>query len=203
MIQNYDKTNPEPAARNEDTYEGLSLKRDSSLKIEVASATPPPGLAALLADLGDGQNGFMGTSVHTGEITVEQYLLRCREEVDPEKLRPGRVPQTVYWLLDDEGTAVGMIRVRHYLTERLLSSGGHIGFFIHSGSRGKGYAKEALRLALAELRRLGENRALLTVHSDNTSSIAVIEANEGRLENTVTDPETGKELRRYWIDLKS
>jgi hypothetical protein len=96
-----------------------------------------------------------------------------------------------------------MIRVRHYLTERLLSSGGHIGFFIHSGSRGKGYAKEALRLALAELRRLGENRALLTVHSDNTSSIAVIEANEGRLENTVTDPETGKELRRYWIELKS
>jgi predicted acetyltransferase len=172
------------------------------MRIEAASAKAPPGLAELLADLGGGENGFTGTPVHTGEATVEQYLQRCCDMPDPTKLHPGLVPQTVYWVLDADGNAIGMVRVRHYLNEKLRFHGGHIGFFVRRDQRGRGRAKEALRLALAELRKLGEKRALLTVDPANTPSIRVIDANGGRLENTVTDPETGKQYRRYWIEME-
>jgi len=52
------------------------------------------------------------------------------------------------------------------------------------------------------LRKLGEKRALLTVHTNNIPSIKVIERNGGRLEDKHTDPETGKQLGRYWIELE-
>lgn len=172
------------------------------MRIEAASVKAPPGLAELLADLGGGENGFTGTPVHTGEATVEQYLQRCCEMPDPTKLRPGLVPQTVYWVLDADGTAIGMVRVRHCLNEKLRFHGGHIGFFVRRDQRGKGYAKEALRLALVDRKKFGEKRTLLTVDPDNTRSVRVIEANAGRLENTVTDPETGKQFRRYWIEME-
>lgn len=94
----------------------------------------------------------------------------------------------------------------HRLTDRFLlySSDGKLIAslgFIRRDQRGKGYGKEALRLALVELRKLGEKRALLTVVPDNAPSIRVIEANGGRLENTVSDGETGKQFRRYWIEM--
>lgn len=171
------------------------------MRIEAASPKAPPGLGELLADLGGGENGFMGTPVHTGQATVEQYLQHCCNMPDPTKLRPGHVPQTVYWVLDADGIAVGMVRMRHYLNEKLRFRGGHVGYFVRRDHRGKGYAKEALRLAIVELSKLGENRALLTVDPDNTPSNGVIEANGGRLESTVIDPETGKQFRRYWVEM--
>lgn len=186
----------------EEGISGRGIGYERKMRIEAASSKAPPGLAELLGDLGGGENGFMGTPVHTGEATVEQYLQQCREMPDPSKLRPGLVPQTVYWMLDEDGAAIGMLRVRHRLNETLRVHGGHIGFFVRHDQRGKGYARAALRLALAELRVLGETLALLTVDPGNIPSIRVIEANGGQLENTVTDPETGKLYRRYWIGLE-
>lgn len=170
------------------------------MKLEPASLRAPRGLPELISDLGAGENGFMGTSVHTGEQTLEQYLQRCIDMTDPGKLQPGYVPQTVFWVVDDAGEAVGMVRVRHYLNERLLEHGGHIGYFIRHDQRGKGYGKEALRQALAKLRNIGEKRALLTVDMNNIASIKVIQANGGVLQNTVDDPD-GRSSGRFWIGL--
>jgi len=171
------------------------------MRIEPASPNPPPGLRELLSDLGGGENGFLGTPVHAGKATLEQFLQRCCEMPDPAKVRPGYVQQTTFWVLDSSGLAVGMVRLRHYLNEKLRVRGGHLGFFIRRDQRGKGYATEALRLALVELKRMGEPRALLTVDDDNLPSIKVIESNAGQLEDIRTDPETGKKFRRYWIAL--
>jgi len=173
------------------------------MRIEPASLTAPPGLHELLADLGGGESGFMCTPVHTGEATVEQYLQQCCDMPDPAKLKPGLVPQTVFWVLDSDGLTVGMVRMRHYLNDKLLVHGGHIGYFIRHDQRGKGYAKEALRLTLIELRKLGEKRALLTVGPDNVPSIKVVERNGGKFRSMGTDPETGNTFRRYWIELEA
>jgi len=171
------------------------------IRLEAASPALPRGLRDLLADVGGGENGFGGTGVHTGEATLEEYIQQCIDMTDPAKLQPGLVPQTTLWVLDADGEAVGMVRLRHRLHEKLRFRGGHIGFYIRRDRRGKGYAKEALRLALIELRTLGEERALLTVDQDNAPSIRVIEDNGGRLENVAADPETGNVFRRYWIEL--
>jgi len=172
------------------------------IKLEAASAVLPTGLKELFADLGEGENGFGGTTVHTGEATVEEYVQRVREMTDPDKLRPGLVPQTMFWILDVDGVAVGMVRMRHYLNDKLLFHGGHIGYFVRSDRRRAGYGKEALRLALIELRKFSVTHALLTVDPTNIPSIKVIERNGGRFENVVTDPETGKTYKRYWIDME-
>ncbi len=172
------------------------------MKLEAASLTPPPGLRELLADLGAGENGFGGTPVHNGELTLEAYLQQCCDMPDPAKLQPGLVRQTIFWVLDADGVAVGMVRLRHCLNDKLRFHGGHIGYFIRRDQRGRGYGTKVLRLALIELGRLGEKRALVTVHPNNVASIRVIERNGGCLENVVTDPDTGEEYRKYWIHLE-
>ncbi|MDX9971479.1 MAG: GNAT family N-acetyltransferase [FCB group bacterium] len=171
------------------------------IKLEAASLIPPAGLLEMLTELGGGENGFGGTSVPSGRATLEEYLRQCVEMPDPEKLAPGLVPQTIFWVLGDEGIAVGMVRMRHCLNDSLRIHGGHIGYFIRRDWRGKGYATEALQLALEELRMLGEPRALLTTTPDNARSIRVIERNGGRFEDAVTDPQSGKVINRYWIEL--
>ena len=180
----------------------MPLGHDKKMKLEAATMNPPPGIQELLTDLGDGENGFGGTSVHTGEIALEEYLRQCCDMPDPAKLRPGLVPQTVFWTLDDDGEAVGIVRLRHYLNDNLRVHGGHIGYYVRRDQRGKGYGKEMLRLALDELRRLGEKRALITTDPDNVRSIRVIEANDGQFSDASTDPRTGAMYQRYWVDLE-
>lgn len=171
------------------------------MRLEAASLTAPRGLSELLRDLGGGENGFGRTPVHGGEVTLQEYLQQCCDMRDPAKLEGGLVLQTIFWVLDGDGVAVGMVRLRHYLNDALRLHGGHIGYFIRRDRRGRGYGKEALRLALAELRKLGERRALITVEANNVPSIRVVERNGGCLENMVRDAETEKVYGRYWIDL--
>ncbi len=171
------------------------------MRLERASATPPPGLAEMLAELADGEHGFGGTPVHGGQATLAEFLQECCDMADARGVPPGYVPQTVFWVTGPEGHAIGMVRVRHSLNEGLRHHGGHIGYFIRRAERGLGYATKALRLALAELERLGEPRALLTVDSDNVASIRVIEANGGRFDSEGVDEDTGCAFRRYWIDV--
>lgn len=171
------------------------------MKLVPASPIPPAGLRELLEDLGDGENGYMGTSVPSGKRTLEEYLHQCVAMTDPAQVPPGLVPQTTFWALDDEGIAIGMVRIRHRLNEKLLAHGGHIGLYIRRNRRGRGHAKEILRLALAELRKTGEKRALLTISVDNLPSIRSVVSGGGRLEDVRLDPETGKQFGRYWIDL--
>lgn len=171
------------------------------MKLVPASPIPPVGLRELLEDLGNGENGYMGTPVPSGKRTLEEYLRQCVAMTDPAQVPPGLVPQTIFWALDDEGVAIGMVRMRHCLNEKLLAHGGHIGLYIRRDRRGRGNAKDILRLALAELRKTGEKRALLTVSVDNHPSIRSVVSGGGRLEDIRLDPETGKQFGRYWIDL--
>jgi predicted acetyltransferase len=169
--------------------------------LQAASLVPPLGLQELIDDLGMGENGFGGTPVHRGEMTMGQYLEQCRDRTDPDIVPPGYVPETVFWIMDEDGLAVGILRMRHCLNDKLRFDGGHIGYFIRHGQRGKGYGKEALRLALIELRKMGVTSALLTVDSDNIPSIRTIEGNGGRYDSVAIDPKTSKEFKRYWIEL--
>jgi predicted acetyltransferase len=177
------------------------MKDNGKIGLEAAGPVPPLGLAEFIADLGAGEGGFSGTPVHRGEMSIDEYLRKCADGADPEKLPPGAVPQTVYWILDRSGLAVGMLKLRHILNDALRFDGGHIGYFIRRDRRGRGYGGEALRLGLLELARRGVNRALLMVDFDNLPSIKIIEGRGGRFDSLGVDPRTKKEFRRYWIDL--
>ncbi len=171
------------------------------MKLEEASLNPPNGLSEFLAVLGEGENGFSGTPVHNGQVSLDEYLQSCCDGKDESKLKPGLIPQTTFWLLDPKEKVVGMVKVRHHLVECTRINGGHIGFFIHPSLRLKGYGKQTLALALVELKKIGESKALITVYPENLASIKVVEANGGKFEDTIFDPRTKHEVNRYWIEL--
>ncbi len=172
------------------------------MKLEEASFNPPIGLSEFLADLGEGENGFSGTPVHNEQVSLNEYLQACCDGKDKSKLKPGLVPQSVFWLLNSDDKVVGMVKIRHCLAERTRINGGHIGFFTHPSHRNKGYGKQALALALKELKNLGESKALITVYTENIASISIVEANGGQFKDTIFDPRTEHDINRYWVNLK-
>lgn len=96
-----------------------------------------------------------------------------------ENLPDGFVPETFLFLWNDD-EFVGQFRIRHYLCESLRSGAGHIGYFIKKEFRGKGFAKEGLRLTLAIARTIiPENEIYLRVNKDNAASLKAMLHNGG------------------------
>jgi predicted acetyltransferase len=108
-----------------------------------------------------------------------------------------RVPHSQLWLTDG-AEFLGTFNIRYRLTPSLRLRGGHIGYAIRPGRRGRGLATAGLRLMLTHARAAGVGRALLTCDNTNLASVRVIEKNGGRLEAVV--PEGSASYRRYWID---
>ena len=123
------------------------------------------------------------------------------KNLDLREAKNGLVPDSTFFCLDlDRDIFVGAVNIRHYLNERLLRCGGHIGDGIRPGERRKGYATAMVRLALEECRKLGISRVLMVCEKDNIGSAKSIMNNGGVLENEFAD-EDGVWLQRYWIDL--
>ena len=124
------------------------------------------------------------------------------EHLELKEPTANRVPDSVFFLLDEErDRLLGAVNIRHYLSESLLKTGGHIGDGIRPSERRKGYATEMIRLALDECKKLGIDRVLMTCDKDNIGSAKSIIRNGGVLENEIVDTD-GRIVQRYWIDLK-
>lgn len=121
--------------------------------------------------------------------------------LDNKNTDNGYAPSTVFFLLDeDRNRLLGAVDIRHYLTDRLLVTGGHIGDGIRPSERRKGYGTKIIALALLECKKMGIDKVLITCNSSNIGSRKAILANGGVLENIIED-EDGP-LERYWITIK-
>ena len=145
----------------------------------------------------------------TGETIIPYAIRKCDYHDFPSYLASlevtqpadGLVPDSTYFCLDTERSIfVGAVNIRHYLSEGLLLSGGHIGDGIRPSERGKGLGTRMIALALDKCRELGIERVLMCCDSDNFASARTIEKNGGVLENVVVDG--GAPVKRYWITLK-
>jgi len=131
------------------------------------------------------------------------YLERLDKNARGEDLPEDFSPDIVYFLLEDERTFLGSVRLRLKLVPFLAVEGGHIGYDIRPSQRGKGYATRMLALCLQKARECGFDRVLVTCDQANRASARVIEKNGGVLENTAVSPRTGKPILRYWIQIKA
>jgi predicted acetyltransferase len=72
--------------------------------------------------------------------SMVQFLL---DSENGENLPEGWVPDSTYWLVTEDQQIVGAVNIRHTLTDKLLNSGGHIGYGIRPSERRKGYGEAA------------------------------------------------------------
>lgn len=110
------------------------------------------------------------------------------------------VPDSTYFCLDtNRNIFVGAVNIRHYLNEKLMISGGHIGDGIRPSERNKGMGTKMISLALEECNKLGIKKVLMCCNKDNVCSAKTIIKNGGVLENEIIDD--GVLIQRYWIQL--
>jgi predicted acetyltransferase len=110
------------------------------------------------------------------------------------------VPHSTYWLLNEEKKIVGAVNIRHRLNQKLLNSGGHIGYGIRPSQRRKGYATTLLTLALKETKELGLEKVLVVCDKSNIGSERTIIKNGGVFESEYIE-DNGNIVRRFWINL--
>lgn len=125
------------------------------------------------------------------------YLSDCEKGLEPQE---SWIPaSSTYWLIDNN-EMVGVVNIRHCLTELLFKAGGHIGYGIRPSKRGKGYATKILSLALEKSKELHLDKVLLVCNSTNAASNKVILNNGGISDEDFID-EQNNILKRYWIGL--
>ncbi|MFI3125438.1 GNAT family N-acetyltransferase [Streptococcus suis] len=139
-----------------------------------------------------------GSTTAGGFISKDVDFVEWLEKVKLAELGlefpEGFVPYVQYVSFDQTGRALGFLNLRLRLNDSLLKRGGHIGYSIRPTERGKGYAKEQLRLGVQEAFSKNIPKVLVTCDETNTASKRTILACGGSLE----DVRHGTE--RYYIE---
>ncbi|WP_419956553.1 GNAT family N-acetyltransferase [Neobacillus niacini] len=115
-------------------------------------------------------------------------------------LREGRVPDSTFWLINQDKRILGAVNIRHQLTPFLLNSGGHIGYGIRPSERRKGFATKLLSLSLEKAKELGIRKALVVCDEDNTGSFKTI-INNGGIPDSDFIEDDGNIIKRFWIEI--
>ena len=146
------------------------------------SQTESQEIYQMLQEIALNDNGFHNKVYGMSLEQFDEWLAKeCAMENG--EIEDWMVPQTSYWMYDDEKT-VGYGRFRHYLNESLRETGGHIGYAIRKTERGKGYGNQILGLLLEDCRKQGLCEVQICANADNIPSNKVIQNNGGVLIRT-------------------
>jgi predicted acetyltransferase len=111
-----------------------------------------------------------------GKDDFPAYIKYLADDEQGLNLSVGRVPQSHRWLLDDAGSIVGIVRIRHNINTRFLAEeAGHIGYDVPPSQRGKGYGIACLQAGLEVARQLQLEQVLVCADTDNPASWKTIE----------------------------
>jgi len=143
-------------------------------------------------------NGSRG--LHNYE-KYEEWLWLVKECEKPDNTLLGVQASTYFAVRKSDEKVVGCIELRHTLNESLAVIGGHIGFSTVPAERRKGYATEMLKQVLAEAKKAGLSKVLLTCDTDNIGSYKTVEACGGKKEQEAPFVLDGETYYKYWIVL--
>ena len=132
----------------------------------------------------------------------EEYIKICEVYENPALVPSHLVPATQFiFVRKNDDKLLGMIQVRHCFNDFVEKYAGHIGYSVRPSERRKGYAKEMLKMTLPLCREIGINNVLISCADGNIGSEKTILANGGVYESTVYEPNSGRDLKRFWIAL--
>lgn len=130
------------------------------------------------------------------------YVQTLSDEERGINLRPGIVPCSHRWLVDDSGEVVGVVRIRHNIdTPFLAREAGHIGYDVPPSHRGRGNGVQCLQAGIERARELEIDRVMVCADTPNRPSWRVIEKCGGVLESEFDSEHYGCLVRRYWIQV--
>lgn len=151
--------------------------------------------------LDNGENEIAGDGGLDRIRDFDKWLEKVQNDLSVDTIDKDRIPATLYLTIrKSDKKIVGNLQIRHFLNEKLLNYGGHIGDSVRPSERRKGYATEQIRLALEKCKELGIDNVLMDCDKTNIGSAKSIQKNGGILENEIY---VGNEVvQRYWISLK-
>ena len=133
--------------------------------------------------------------------TAQEWIDRITVMENPETCPEGRVSSNMFIAVRvSDNKIVGVIDLRHHLGNPVLREwGGHFGYIVRPGERGKGYAKEMVRQNLIKCKELGLHKVMITCNRNNIASERTILANGGVFEKEVLVD--GDYTKRFWVTI--
>ena len=125
--------------------------------------------------LPEDENGFLNPFYNESEDSFYKAIIpRLINYSNGINLAPLKVPETYFFLWDDN-KIVGLFKVRHYLDENLVISGGHVSYGILKEYRNMGYATTGLKLVIQKCKDIiKEDYIYMSLHKDNYYSLKVM-----------------------------
>ncbi len=176
---------------------------DPSLRLERPALHLRAAFLEALDDYGRAGEHQKHADYAPAAVDFADYCDLLLENERGNRLLPGRVPVSTFWMVDGAQRIGGIIRVRHRLSPFSENRGGHIGYDVPPSRRRQGNGRRLLELGLVEAARLGLSRVLLTCDDDNLPSARIIERCGGVLQDRRELEGLGVLVRRYWIELSA
>lgn len=146
------------------------------------------------------ETGYESYELYTkAEEDFNEFIKELLESSKGINIPRGWVPCSSFWLVNDAGEIIGVIRIRHYVDSEFLQMIGHIGYEIKSTHRKKGYGSKLLELGLVEARKIGLEEVIITCAESNIGSRKIIEKFKGKYIKSIFDRENQRNLLQYKI----
>ena len=153
----------------------------------------------------ENEDQFAGCISLDESMSAEEWIKICELRKSEETCSEvgTTVPSHMYLAVrKNDNKIIGIIDLRHHINHPILGTwGGHCGYSVRPSERGKGYAKEMLRLNIQNAKALGIPKLLITCSDKNTASEKTILANGGIYEKTIDVDD--RKIKRYWITVNN
>ncbi len=181
-------------------YERLLMESSQHLSLTKPTVNLKEEYLSFYKEWLDSQESMVPWVIKKDPANFEAMVQFLNDSEQGRNLPEGWVPDSTLWLINQDKRILGVVNIRHQLTEFLLNSGGHIGYGIRPSERRKGYATKLLSLALEKAKELGIKKALVVCNEDNTGSFKTIINNGGIPDSDFIEAD-GNIIKRFWIDL--
>ena len=146
--------------------------------------------------LDNGETTINGSELLDRMESYDEWLKSVTDNTSPDTVNPSWVVTDTYFAIDENGSIVGIIDLRHELNE-FLKDFGNSGYSVRPSQRRRGYATEMLKLILERARQIGMDQLQLSVERSNEASVKTITKNGGKYERSFTFE--GEEADVYMI----